>query len=81
MRKLIFSGDDWFELKHTLELLVIATHNEAEALDVAALKGGEDAERAASLAKRDREKVKKYTRLLALVESAEHLPDTEEERA
>ena len=29
MRKLILSGDDWFELKRTLELLVIATHNEA----------------------------------------------------
>ncbi len=33
MRKLILSGDDWFELKHTLELLVIVTNNAAEELD------------------------------------------------
>ena len=36
-------------------------------------------ERAAHLAKCDREKVKKYKRLLALVESAERLPETETE--
>ncbi len=29
MRKLILSGDDWFELKHTLELLVIVANNAA----------------------------------------------------
>ena len=29
MRKLILSGDDWFELKHTLELLAIMVNNKA----------------------------------------------------
>ena len=79
MRKLILSGDDWFELKHTLEMLVIATHNEAEALGAAKFENEEMIERAAHLAKRDREKVKKYKRLLALMKSAERLPDTKEE--
>jgi hypothetical protein len=79
MRKLILSGDDWFELKHTLELLVIAAHNEAEALAAAKFEGEEMTERAAHLAKCDREKVKKYKRLLALMKSAERLPDTKEE--
>ena len=36
-------------------------------------------ERAAHLAKCDREKVKKYKRLLALVKSAERMPDTKED--
>lgn len=82
MRKLILSGDDWFELKHTLELLVIATHNEAEALEALAaakFENEEMTERAAHLAKCDREKVKKYKRLLALVKSAERLPETKED--
>lgn len=80
MRKLILSGDDWFELKHTLELLVIATHNEAnefEAMD--AHQPAEIAERAANLAKRRRERMENYKRLMALVESAERLPDTKED--
>lgn len=52
MRKLILSGDDWFELKHTLELLVIATHNEANEFEaMAAHQPAEIAERAANLAK------------------------------
>ena len=70
---------DWFELKHTLELLVIATHNEAEALAAAKFENEEMTERAAHLAKCDREKVKKYKRLLSLVKSAERLPETKEE--
>lgn len=49
MRKLILSGDDWFELKHTLELLVIATHNEANEFEaMAAHQPAEIAERAAT---------------------------------
>lgn len=80
MRKLILSGDDWFELKHTLELLVIATHNEANEFEaMAAHQPAEIAERAANLAKRRRERMENYKRLMALVESAERLPDTEED--
>lgn len=80
MRKLILSGDDWFELKHTLELLVIATHNEANEFEaMAAHQPAEIAERAANLAKRRRERMENYKRLMALVESAERLPDTKEE--
>ena len=80
MRKLILSGDDWFELKHTLELLVIATHNEANEFEaMAAHQPAEIAERAANLAKRDRERTENYKRLMALVESAERLPDAKEE--
>ena len=80
MRKLILSGDDWFELKHTLELLVIATHNEANELEaMAAHQPAEIAERAANLAKRRRERMENYKRLMALVESAERLPDTKED--
>ena len=80
MRKLILSGDDWFELKHTLELLVIATHNEANEFEaMAAHQPAEIAERAANLAKRRRERMENYKRLMALVESAERLPDTKED--
>ena len=79
MRKLILSGDDWFELKHTLELLVIATHNEANEFEaMAAHQPAEIAARAANLAKRRRERMENYKRLMALVESAERLPDTKE---
>ena len=81
MRKLILSGDDWFELKHTLELLVIVTNNAAnEHENMAAHEVYEEfAERAANLAKRDRERLEIYRRLFELVESAERLPDTKEE--
>lgn len=80
MRKLILSGDDWFDLKHTLELLVIATHNEANEFEaMAAHQPAEIAERAANLAKRRRERMENYKRLMALVESAERLPDTKED--
>ena len=80
MRKLILSGDDWFELKHTLEILVIATHNEANEFEaMAAHQPAEIAERAANLAKRRRERMENYKRLMALVESAERLPDTKED--
>ena len=81
MRKLILSGDDWFELKHALELLVIVTNNAANEHEnmAAHAEHAEIAEWHANLAKRDREKVKKYTRLLALVESAERLPEAKEE--
>lgn len=80
MRKLILSGEDWFELKHTLELLVIATHNEANEFEaMAAHQPAEIAERAANLAKRRRERMENYKRLMALVESAERLPDTKED--
>lgn len=80
MRKLILSGDDWFELKHTLELLVIATHNEANEFEaMAAHQPAEIAERAANLAKRRRERMENYKRLMALGESAERLPDTKED--
>lgn len=81
MRKLILSGDDWFELKHTLELLVIVTNSAAnEHENMAAHEVYEEfAERAANLAKRDRERLEIYKRLFELVESAERLPDTKEE--
>ena len=80
MRKLILSGDDWFELKHTLELLVIATHNEANEFEaMAAHQPAEIAERAANLAKRRRDRMENYKRLMALVESAERLPETKED--
>lgn len=81
MRKLILSGDDWFELKHTLELLVIVTNNAANVHEnMAAHEVYEElAERAANLAKRDRERLEIYRRLFELVESAECLPDTKEE--
>lgn len=72
MRKLILSGDDWFELKHTLELLVIVTNNAANVHENMAA-------RAANLAKRDRKRLEIYRRLFELVESAERLPDTKEE--
>lgn len=73
MRKLILSGGDWFELKHTLEILAIVANSAAETHEAI------HAESAANLAKRDRERAKNYKRLMALVESAERLPDTKEE--
>ena len=81
MRKLILSGDDWFELKHTLELLVITTNNAANEHEAMAAHEvyEELAERAANLAKRDRERLEIYRRLFELVESAERLPDTKED--
>lgn len=82
MRKLILSGDDWFELKHTLELLVIVTNNAAnehENMAAHAQVAAELSERYANLAIRDRERAENCKRLMALVESAEHLPDTKED--
>lgn len=81
MRKLILSGDDWFELLHTLELLVIVTNNAANEHEAMAAHEvyEELAERAANLAKRDRERLELYRRLFKLVESAERLPDAKEE--
>lgn len=80
MRKLILSGNDWFELKHTLELLVIVTNNSAAEFENRAAHEvyEELAERAANLAKRDRERLEIYRRLFELVESAERLPETKE---
>ena len=79
MRKLILSGDDWFELKHTL--LVIVTNNAANEHEnmAAHARVAELSERHANLAKRDRERTENYKRLMALVESAERLPETKEE--
>ena len=81
MRKLILSGDDWFELKHTLELLVIVTNNAANEHEnmAAHAQVAELSEQYANLAKRDRERTENYKRLMALVESAERLPETEED--
>ena len=81
MRNLILSGDDWFELKHTLELLVITTNNAANEHEAMAAHEvyEELAERAANLAKRRRERMENYKRLMALVESAERLPETKED--
>ena len=81
MRKLILSGDDWFELKHTLELLVIVTNNAANEHEnmAAHAQVAELSERYANLAKRDRERTENYKRLMALVESAERLQETKEE--
>lgn len=81
MRKLILSGDDWFELKHTLELLVIVTNNAANEHEnmAAHARVAELSERHANLAKRDRERTENHKRLMALVESAERLPETKEE--
>ena len=76
MRKLILSGDDWFELKHTLELLAIATNNAANEHENMAAHASE---RYANLAKRERERTENYKRLIALVESAERLPETKED--
>ena len=81
MRKLILSGDDWFELKHTLELFVIATNNAANEYEnmVAHVRVAALSERYANLAKRDRERTENCKRLMALVESAERLPETKED--
>ena len=46
---------------------------------MAAHQPAEIAERAANLAKRRRERMENYKRLMALVESAERLPDTKED--
>lgn len=82
MRKLILSGDDWFELLHTLELLVIVTNNAANEHEAMAAHEvyEELAERAANLAKRDRERLELYRRLFKLVESAERLPEAKEDK-
>lgn len=81
MRKLILSGDDWFALKHALELLVIETNNTANEHEAMAAHAehAEIAEWHANRAKRDRERTENHRRLLALIESAERLPDTKEE--
>lgn len=81
MRKLILSGDEWFELKHTLDLFVIETNNAANEYEnmAAHMRVAEVSERYANLAKRDRERTENYKRLMALVESAERLPETKEE--
>jgi hypothetical protein len=81
MRKLILSGDDWFELKHALELLMIVTNNEANEHEkmTAHTRVAELSEWHANLAKRDRERTENYKRLMALVESAERLPETKED--
>ena len=65
MRKLILSGDDWFELKHTLELLVIMVNDKAnEHENMAAHEQvAELSERHANLAKRARERTETYKRL------------------
>ena len=53
MRKLILSGDDWFELKHTLDMFVIETNNAANEYEnmVAHMRVAELSERYANLAK------------------------------
>jgi len=81
MRKLILSGDDWLELKHTLELFAILTNNAANEHENMAAheRAAELSERHANLAKRNRERAEYYKRLMALVESAERLPETETE--
>lgn len=81
MRKLILSGDDWFELKHALELLVIGTNNAANEHEkmTAHTRVAELSECHANLAKRNRERTENYKRLMALVESAERLPETKED--
>lgn len=81
MRKLILSGDEWFELKRTLELFVIVTNNAANEYEnmVAHMRVAGLSERHANLAKRDRERTENYKRLMALVESAERLPETKED--
>ena len=81
MRKLILSGDDWFELKHTLELFVIETNNAANEYEnmAAHMRVAEVSERYANLAKRNRERTENCKRLIALGESAERLPETKEE--
>ena len=81
MRKLILSGDDWFELKHTLELFAIVTNNAANEYENMAAheQAAELSEKYANLAKRNRERAEYYKRLMALVESAERLPETKED--
>ena len=81
MRKLILSGDDWFELKHTLELFVIETINASNENEnmAAHVRVAEFSERYANLAKRRRERTENCKRIIALVESAERLPETKEE--
>lgn len=81
MRKLILSGDEWFELKRTLELFAFVTNNAANEYEnmVAHMRVAELSERHANLAKRNRERAEYYKRLMALVESAERLPETKED--
>ena len=81
MRKLILNGDDWFELKHTLEMLVIVTNNAANEHEnmAAHTRVAELSEWHANLAKRNRERTEDYKRLMALVESAERLPEKKED--
>lgn len=81
MRKLILSGEDWFELKHTLDLFVIETNNAANKYEnmAAHMRVAELSERYANLAKRNRERTENCKRIIALVESAERLPETKEE--
>lgn len=81
MRKLILSGDDWFEVKHTLELFAILTNNAANEYENMAAheREAELSERHANLAKRNRERAEYYKRLMARVESAERLPETKED--
>ena len=80
MRKLILSGEDWFELKHTLDLFVIETNNAANEYEnmAAHMRVAELSERYANLAKRNRERTENCKRLIALVESAERVPETKE---
>lgn len=80
MRKLILSGDEWFELKRTLELFVIVTNNAANEYEnmAAHMRVAELSERYANLAKRNGEKTENCKRLIELVESAERLPETKE---
>ena len=81
MRKLILSGEDWFELKHTLDLFVIETNNAANEYDnmAAHMRVAELSERYANLEKRNRERTENCKRVIALGESAERLPETKEE--
>lgn len=80
MRKLILSGEDWFELKHTLDLFVIETNNAANKYEnmAAHMRVAELSERYANLAKRNRERTENCKRIIALVESAERLPEAKE---
>ena len=77
MRKLILSGDDWSELKHTLELLVIVANNAANEHEnmAAHAQVAELSEWYANLAKRARERTDIFKRLMALVEAADRLQE------
>ena len=77
----LVAADDWFELKHTLELFAIVTNNAANEYENMAAheRAAELSEKHANLAKRNRERAEYYKRLMALVESAERLPETKED--